>query len=294
MKILLLGSSGQLGTDCLRVFDDGPIEAPDENALDLRDERPVEAVFAAFRPEVVVNCAAYTRVDDCETETDTAWEINAAVPGRLARLSRRYGARMLHVSTDYVFDGERPVPEPYVEEDEPRPLSAYGRTKLAGEVAVREACPDHAIVRTAWLYGASGANFLKTMLRLAVADPERQLRVVDDQFGSPTWSYRLARQIHRLVMQGGTGTYHATAEGYTNWFTLAATFLERMGVAHRIAPCPSEAYPTPAARPKNSILENRRLARQRIQVMRHWKEDLETFVQAHGAALITEAKQEAG
>lgn len=293
MKLLLFGSSGQLGTDCLRVFTEPfRVQAPDENALDLRQEGPVADVFSAFRPEVVVNCAAFTRVDDCETDTETAWEINAAVPDRLARLARRYGAWILHVSTDYVFDGEKTVPDAYREEDEPRPLSAYGRSKLDGEDAVRKACPDHAIVRTAWLYGDTGSNFLKTMLRLAVSDPERRLRVVEDQFGSPTWSHRLAQQLRQLVLKRGTGTYHATAEGYTNWFVLAKTFLERMGVPHRISPCPSKEYPTPAVRPKNSILENGRLIRQGIQCMRPWQEDLAAFVDAYGTRLLQEAKQE--
>lgn len=292
MRILICGGKGQLGTDCRAVLcRTHEVRAVDLDEMDISDPLQVERYVADFRPDVIVNCAAYTAVDACETYTDLAWKVNAEGPGNLAMAGQRRHARLIHISTDYVFDGKKAPPEPYVETDATGPASCYGKTKLAGETAVKDATDHYMILRTAWLYGIGGPNFLKTMLRLALRDPERDIRVVNDQFGSPTWSYRLALQIEKLIETGGQGIYHATSEGYGTWYELAVAFLDRMGVPHCVIPCTTSEYPTPAQRPRNSILENRRLKKSGINVMQDWQSDLGQFVLEFKDRLIAETKQ---
>jgi dTDP-4-dehydrorhamnose reductase len=202
----------------------------------------------------------------------------------------RNDAYLLHVSTDYVFDGQRTLFEPYLESDGTAPVSEYGRSKRRGEEFVLESGAQAAILRTAWLYGAHGKNFLKTMLRLALQDSEREIRVVNDQFGSPTWSMSLARQMAAVAEDRLTGVFHATSEGHGSWYDLARTFLEKMEVPFRMVPCDSSEYPTPARRPKNSILENQRLKEAGINLFRDWKEELDAFVQEHAEALKREVE----
>jgi dTDP-4-dehydrorhamnose reductase len=279
MRILVTGGTGQLGSDVVVVLrGNHEVLAADRSQLDLTDLALLEKVIEGFKPAVVLNCAAFTRVDDCETERDLAFAVNVTGPKHLALCVQKFGGKLIHISTDYVFDGRRRVPDSYTEDDKPGPISYYGQTKLAGERAIIERTERHVIVRTGWLYGATGRNFLKTILRIALQeDTQREIRVVNDQFGSLTWSYRLAQQIACLITADSQGIYHATAEGYASWYEVAATFLRLMGVPHNLSPCTSEQYPTPALRPRNSILENHRLKSEGIDLMRPWKEDLEQF-----------------
>ena len=278
MKILICGGEGQLGTDCAGVLGENhAIMSVDLEELDITVLSKVQAVVRDFGPDLILNCAAYTLVDACETKKDLAWKVNVLGPENLARSTAIDGSRLIHISTDYVFDGRRVVPEPYTEKDRPNPLSCYGATKLQGEEAIRKATKDHIILRTAWLYGLRGPNFLKTMLKLALEDSQRKIKVVNDQFGSPTWSYRLALQIKELIERGGRGTYNATSEGYCTWYALAISFLEKMGVPHSLVPCATVDYPTPAHRPRNSILENKRLKEEGIHIMKPWQDDLDHF-----------------
>ncbi len=291
MKILIAGAAGQLGRDLHQVLmGDHEILAVDEPDLDIADFQAVQDCVGRFQPEVIVNCAAFTQVDRCETEESRAYQVNALGPRHLALSLADSGGLLVHVSTDYVFDGRKPPPAAYVEEDATAPLSCYGRTKLAGELAVREAAGRYMIVRTAWLYGIHGKNFLKTVLRLALTDPERTLKVVNDQFGSLTWSHRLARQLARLIKARGQGVYHATAEGYCTWFEVAGYFLRHMGVPHWLIPCTTAEYPTPAARPGNSILENRRLKETGLNLMRPWQDDLDEFIARYRNDLLKEVE----
>lgn len=293
MKILVTGSSGQLGTDVVEILSGThEVLAQKRSDLDIADLTAVGKVVESFNPPIVINCAAYTRVDDCEEQRQLAFTVNVTGPKNLALCVSRYGGKLIHISTDYVFDGNRTVPNPYVEEDEPAPVSYYGQTKLEGERAIREITEHCIIVRTAWLYGVVGRNFPKTILRLAIQDPRKKLKVVNDQFGSLTWSYQLALQIARLIEVDGQGVYHATAEGYGCWYDVAATFLKLMRVPHNVHPCTSAQYPTRAARPKNSILENRRLKMEGINCMRPWEEDLEEFVALNRERLMREARGE--
>ncbi|MEJ2587603.1 MAG: dTDP-4-dehydrorhamnose reductase [Deltaproteobacteria bacterium] len=292
MKILITGGTGQLGQDCREVLNsENRVVSLGSRELDITRQEAVHQMVRQLMPDIILNCAAFTRVDDCETARDTAWQVNAEGPRNLAGAARKTGAKLIHISSDYVFDGKKPVPEAYSEADVANPISFYGKTKWAGEEAVREGVGNHMIVRTAWLYGLGGQNFLKTILRLVLRDSERVLRVVDDQFGSPTWSYRLALQIKRLMEADGRGTYHATSEGHCTWYELAAQFLEKMGVSHRIVACTSEDYPTPARRPLNSILENHRLKTDGLNRMKPWDMDLGEFVRRFRERLIGEIRE---
>lgn len=292
MKIVILGGKGQLGSDCTKVLKEiHDVMSVDLDELDITDISQVEAAAGNFGADVIVNCAAFTRVDDCETEKELACKVNVEGPGNLAVAAKNQGAQLIHISTDYVFDGRKKAPEPYTEKDAPNPISYYGMTKLAAEEAIRRITDNHIILRTAWLYGIRGQNFLKSMLTLALKDPQREIKIVNDQFGSPTWSYRLALQIEKLIESGGHGTYHATSEGYCTWYKLATYFLGKMGVPHSFVPCTTEEYPTPAARPMNSILENKRLKESGINLMQGWKSDLEEFVFRFRDRLINETRE---
>jgi len=287
---MIAGNKGQLGSDSEIVLGtDHELLAIDLDELDITNLSDVQNVVQDFSPHVILNCAAYTLVDKCETEKELAWNVNVIGPKNLALSVGKYGGRLIHISTDYVFDGRKKIPQPYAEADAPNPINYYGITKNEGEKAVRNALHEYVIVRTSWLYGFKGHNFLKTMLKLALKNPDKEIRVVDDQYGSPTWSYRLAQQISRLVDTDGRGTFHATSEGHCTWYELAECFLEKMDVPHILVPCTSEEYPTPAARPKNSILENRHLKNKKMNIMRHWVDDLDRFVSKFRERLIDEA-----
>ena len=293
MKIVILGGEGQLGSDCTQVFNEThDVMSVDLDELDITDISQVEAAAGNFGADVIVNCAGFTRVDDCETEKELACKVNVDGPGNLAVAAKNQGAQLIHISTDYVFDGRKRTPEPYTEKDDPNPISYYGVTKLAAEEAIRRTIDNHIILRTAWLYGIRGQNFLRTMLTLGLKDPQREIKIVNDQFGSPTWSYRLALQIEKLIESGGNGTFHATSEGYCTWYELAIYFLGKMGVPHSFVPCTTAEYPTPAARPMNSILENKRLKEAGINLMQGWKSDLDEFVFRFRDRLINETREE--
>jgi len=266
MRILLAGAAGQLGRELKRSLAClGELVALDRNGLDLSDSSQLSATVRSIAPSVIVNAAAYTAVDRAETDVATATAINATAPGILAAEARRLGALLIHYSTDYVFDGKKPTP--YTEDDAPAPLSAYGRSKQEGELAIASEGGRHLIFRTSWVYGLHGSNFLKTMLRLARERDE--LRIVGDQFGAPAWTRHLADVTTLIVArhEDACGLYHLAPTGETNWYAYAeAIFAEarRIGLLdktptlHRIT---SADYPLPAARPSNSRLDCSRLQR---------------------------------
>lgn len=293
MKILLTGAQGQLGKDCQQVLQANyTLRSIDLDELDITDARAVDMMVCDFGPDIILNCAAFTDVDACETQREPAWKVNVQGPQNLAQSAENNNARLVQISTDYVFSGWKKVPRPYVEKDRPNPISYYGQTKLEGEKAVKQATLNHLIVRTAWMYGFQGHNFLKTMLRLALKDSQKTIPVVNDQFGSPTWSYPLALQLEKLIQANATGIYHATSEGYCTWYELACYFLKRIEIAHQITPCTTEEYPLPAQRPKNSILENERLKKEGLHCMTDWKKDLDTFIDRFGQRLLNEPEKE--
>ena len=285
-KILVIGSKGQLGTDCMSVLG-AEVVGVDLPEIDISDRFQCLETLDSIRPDVVVNCAAYTAVDACETDP-ACWKVNADGPKHLAEWTEGNRAFLLHVSTDYVFSGDKPLFEVSVETDEPGPISEYGKSKLAGEQSIAEQTDRYAILRTAWLYGANGNNFLKTMLRLTLQNPGKEFKVVNDQYGSPTWSHTLARQIRAVVEQRMTGIFHATSEGYCTWYELACSFLEQLGIEHSFVPCGTEEFPTPTKRPANSILENARLKELGINVFEDWEIELKTFVGECGERLVSQ------
>ena len=285
-RTLIIGHKGQLGSDCRVVLPEADgIDFPE---IDIADRFQCLEKLNSLCPEVIVNCAAYTAVDACESDP-ACWKVNADGPKHLAEWAAANQAFLIHVSTDYVFSGDKPLFEASVETDVTGPVSEYGRSKLAGEQAVLESGASSAILRTAWLYGAHGKNFLKTMLRLTLQNPDKEFKVVNDQFGSPTWSHTLARQIAAVIETRATGIFHATSEGYCSWYDLACTFLEEMGVEHHFVPCSSEEYPTPAKRPANSILENAHAKQLGINQFADWKKELKRFVAENRDELLREA-----
>jgi dTDP-4-dehydrorhamnose reductase len=269
VRILLTGADGQVGWELRSALAPlGEVLALDRAALDLAAPDALRARVRETQPAVIVNAAAYTAVDRAESEHELAQAINGTAPGILAEETKRLGGILVHYSTDYVFDGEKRAP--YVEADAPDPVNAYGRTKLHGERAVAASGCRHLTLRTSWVYGARGRNFLLTMLRLA--GERRALRVVDDQVGAPTWSREIAAATAALLRQpelaapGADGLYHLCAGGATSWFGFARAIfdspeLARLGVARpELEAIPASAYPTPAPRPRNSQLDCGRLA----------------------------------
>jgi len=287
---LVTGAHGQLGSDLRRVLTDagvGPerLLALGSDQLDITSSASVQAVFADFEPQLVVNAAAYTAVDDAETDEERAFAVNAAGPALLAAAAARTGARLLQVSTDYVFAGE--ASQPYPAHAEPDPRSAYGRTKLAGELAVRELAPEHGyIVRTAWVYGATGSNFVKTMARLEQA--RDTIEVVDDQRGSPTWSADLARGLVQLAGgAAGPGVYHCTGSGETSWYGLARAVFEELGAdPERVRPTTTDKFPRPAPRPAYSVLSDESWRAAGLTAMPHWRAALRHAFAADRAAYL--------
>jgi dTDP-4-dehydrorhamnose reductase len=282
---LVTGAGGQLGTDVKQLLNAyrADVTALDRQALDIGDAHSVDEALTAATPDVVVNCAAYTAVDLAETDEAAATVINGEAPGHLARWCAAHDARLIHVSTDYVFDGEATTP---YEVDHPMaPRSAYGRSKAAGERAVLEAGGDAHIVRTAWVYGVGGPNFVKTIARLA---GEREtLSVVDDQRGSPTWSLHLARGLTALaVADVKPGIWHCTGAGETTWYGFARAIFEELGLdPARVTPTTTAAFPRPAPRPAYSVLSASKWQAAGLPELPDWREALHEAVKAIGSEL---------
>ncbi|MET8740144.1 dTDP-4-dehydrorhamnose reductase [Streptomyces sp. NPDC004728] len=286
---LVTGAAGMLGQDVLARLagEDVTAVAADRAALDIADPESVRAAFGKHRPAVVVNCAAWTAVDDAESQEEAALRVNGTGPAVLAEACREHGAVLLQVSTDYVFagDGEKP----YAEDDPTGPRGAYGRTKLAGEQAVLSTLPETGyVVRTAWLYGAGGGNFVRTMIKLeGVKDT---LDVVDDQRGQPTWTVDLADRLVRLGQAALAGTapagvYHGTSGGETTWFGFTREIFRLLGTdPERVRPTTSEAFVRPAPRPAFSVLGHDRWAAAGIEPVRDWRAALEEAFPALVAA----------
>jgi dTDP-4-dehydrorhamnose reductase len=281
--IWLVGNRGMLGTEVqLRLQTAGLEHAATDMEVDITDRRAISTVARDLDLSWIVNCSAYTAVDRAEDEPDQAMRINGDGVRNLALLARDKGARLLHISTDYVFDGRKE--DAYREEDVPNPLGSYGRSKLEGENHIREIIDSHVILRTAWLYGTSGGNFVRTMLRLFQERDE--VKVVKDQWGSPTLAGDLADAILRIVTRETPqyGTFHFTNEGRTNWFEFASMILELAKRYHLVQrtvsllPIATAQYPTKATRPANSCLSKQKIKGAYQIPIRSWQEALESFM----------------
>jgi dTDP-4-dehydrorhamnose reductase len=257
VRILLTGAGGQLGRELARRLPAlGELVATDRAALDLSDPDAIRRTVRAARPQVIVNAAAYTAVDRAEAEPEAAHAVNATAPAVLAEEARRLGALLVHYSTDYVFDGEKRAP--YVEDDPPNPLNVYGRTKLAGEEALRASGARHLILRASWVYAPHGRNFLLAIARRARAG--EPLRVVDDQTGVPTSAAFLAEASVRILARadGAEGLYHLAPTGSTTWCGFARAIVARLGLEVPVTPISTAEYPAAARRPAYSVLDSSR------------------------------------
>lgn len=278
MKILVTGAAGMLGQDIVATFQAAghEVTATDLPEVDITDPGSCAAAVAGHR--WVVNTAAYTAVDDAQTHEDLAFRINAVGPANLARAAHAAGARLVQISTDYVFAGD--ATSPYAEDAPPAPRSAYGRTKAAGEWAVRAECPAALVVRTAWLYGPGGKNIAKTIAR--VAGEREILSFVDDQRGQPTTTIDLARFVRDLVQaDAAAGIYHGTSEGDTTWHGFAQAVLQELGLdPARVQPIATSAFPLPAPRPAYSVLGHQRTDAAGVARLPHWRDALHEHLPA--------------
>ncbi len=278
MKVLVTGAKGMLGRTLVRELG-GAFEMVPTDLLDadITDENAIGLAVERHAPDAVIHCAAMTAVDRCEAERDLAFRLNARGTANVAAVCRRYGARLIAISTDYVFDGRSE--RPYNELDRPTGGdTVYGQSKFAGEEAVRELCPDHVICRISWLYGEGGPSFVHAMMSLA--DGTRPLlKVVDDQRGNPTSALAVARAVGMILLRPDLrGTFHLTCEGEASWAEFAGEVFRIAGRDQKIAPCTTAEFPRPAPRPKNSRLEKMALRLAGLPPMPHWKDALKEFM----------------
>jgi dTDP-4-dehydrorhamnose reductase len=276
VKILVTGANGQLGREIARQGRGHELLLTDADTLDITNGEAVNSYFSAIKPQVVIHCAAYTNVDGAEVDLDRAFRVNVVGAQNIAAGCLEAGARMVYVSTDYVFDGE--IQEPYREFDPVNPQSVYGHTKWQGEEMVRQILGRHFIVRTAWLYG-DGNNFVRTMLKLAQTNDT--LRVVHDQVGTPTSTVDLAKAIFKLISSDAYGTYHATCQGQCSWYEFACEIFRQAGKEVTVVPVNTSEFPRPAKRPLHSVLDNHMLRMTVGDPMRTWQDALEEYLKSH-------------
>jgi dTDP-4-dehydrorhamnose reductase len=278
MKILVTGAKGMLGADLCRELAGGhQVTGIDVQEVDLVSADAIERLVG-YDPEIILHCAAMTNVDGCEKDPDAAYAVNGRGTRNVALAARQLDIPMLYISTDFVFDGKKG--EPYCEWDQPSPLGHYGRSKLDGENSVRELLKKFYIVRTSWLYGKQGRNFISTIL--AKAKEAGTIKVVNDQVGSPTYVRDLCRALARLIASDKYGTYHLSNSGACSWYDLARKAVEMSGIKSEVSPIASSEYPTPTTRPSYSVLRNFCWERTFGETLRPWEEGLRDYLKESG------------
>lgn len=282
MKVLITGANGQLGTDLCQVLHHFQVIPLTHQDIEISDISSVKEAFSEYKPEIVINTAAYARVDDCEDNPDKAFLVNALGARNIAVVASEFRAKLIHISTDYVFGGEaEPRVTSYTEFNTPAPVNIYGKSKLAGEDFVRHLCQRHFIIRTSGLFGIAGStskggNFVETMLGLGKEQDE--LRVVSDQIFSPTYTKDFARKVARLVTTEYYGIFHITNRGACSWYEFTKEILRLAGLETRVIPIPSDQYHQKAKRPSSSVLDNYHLRLLGIDNMRPWQEALRDYM----------------
>lgn len=281
MLILVCGAKGMLGTDLIPILkkQNHEIILTDIEELDITNLNKVEILVQTIKPAMIINCAGYTQVDKAETEQDKAFLINETGTRNLAQVSKDFSIDLCHISTDYIFNGQKETA--YLPDDPPDPLNFYGRSKLAGENHIRQLCNTYYIIRTSWLYGKQGQNFVRTILRLADSSPE--VRVVNDQFGLPTWTVTLSHIIAELITTKRYGIYHASDDTHNkgiSWFQFAQEIIFQSHRTTAIIPITSDQYPCLARRPKNSVLDLSLIKSCLTRPIPCWKESLALFLKS--------------
>lgn len=283
MKVLITGVQGLLGHEVAQVCrEEGDVTietdiSKSNSPLDITDPGAVRRLLSSMKPEWLINCAAYTDVDGCESNQQIAFELNARAPGNLARACEEYGTKLFHLSTDYVFNGCKEGV--YTEEDKTDPVSIYGKSKLGGEIAVQEGIEHYIIVRTQWLFGPHGKNFVSTIL--SIAKDKGSINVVNDQWGSPTYSKDLARAIRMLIGCNARGIYHICNRGHATWFDLAKKAIEIVDLPTEVFPVGTKDFPRPAHRPANSILSTKRFTQITGKIMPPWQVSLNQYIKEY-------------
>jgi len=275
IKVLLTGSKGMLAQAFLKLRPSGwNIMATDIEELDITQISGVEKTIRAFQPGIIINCAAYTRVDDCEREKESCFKINAVGPDNLAFSAHRIGAKLVHFSTDYVYDGNKK--SPYSEDDLPHPINNYGMSKLKGEEEIRKRMDDFLIIRTQWLFGHGGNHFVKTILKLA--EDHDSLKVVNDQIGSPTFTEDMAEATIELIEMAQKGTFHVVNSGECSWYDFASMIIKMTGLKTKIDPCLTSEFPRPAKRPAYSVLSTQKVVSVLGRPLPDWEIGLKYFL----------------
>ncbi len=276
MRILVTGANGQLGKDVVLVGAQKGhhILACTRYELDITNQLQCEEVITSTKPDVIIHCAAYTAVDAAETDEDGAYLVNAVGSRNIAVAAEKIGAKVCYISTDYVFDGKSSLP--YREYDNTNPQTVYGKSKRAGEHLVQSLSSKYFIVRTSWVYGVQGNNFVKTMLKLGMEKPS--LQVVHDQIGSPTYTVDLAHFLERLIKTEAYGIYHASNTGSCSWFEFAQAIFDEAGLKPELLPCSTDKFTRPAPRPSNSVMEHLSIRTNGLEDLRPWREALHEFV----------------
>ncbi len=277
MKVLVTGVKGQLGYDVVNELEKRNIEAVgvDIEEMDITDAESVNGVIREAAPDAVIHCAAYTAVDAAEDNEELCRKVNAEGTQNIADVCKALDIKMIYISTDYVFDGQGE--RPWEPEDERHPLNVYGQTKYEGELAVQNTLDKYFIVRIAWVFGVNGKNFIKTMLRLA--ETHNRLTVVNDQYGSPTYTYDLARLLVDMVLTEKYGVYHATNEGICTWYEFACEIFKQAGVEMEVVPVTSAEYPAKAKRPENSRMSKEKLSDNGFERLPSWQDALKRYLE---------------
>lgn len=276
MKILVTGAKGQLGYDVVKRLELSNIEylGTDKDTLDLTNENEVNKLIFDYHPDAVIHCAAYTAVDKAEEEKEICYKINVLATRYISKACKEIGAKMVYISTDYIFDGEGD--QPFEVDDQPNPINYYGQTKYEGELEVQKYLKDFFIVRISWVFGINGNNFVKTMLKLA--EVKNEISVVSDQIGSPTYTYDVARLLVQMIQTDKYGVYHATNEGYCSWYDFACEIFKLKGITMKVNPIETKDYITKAKRPKNSRLSKTKSHQEFNYFFDSWEDALRKLI----------------